>query len=413
MSGGRRTRTDEGGHVGVPAAADGERWARAAWSALIEPGDEIAGALVAELGAAAAWHWLVEVTAGAAEPSGVRADALPAAPGRARLARAVQRWSGRLPGLRAQGWGPDRPPPVGGGAVHVVVPGDPTWPTGLDDLGAAAPPCVWVRGELPAARDVGTRSRVVALVGARASTSYGDRVAVDLARGLVDARFAVVSGGAYGIDAMAHRGTLAAGGRTLVVLAGGVDRAYPAGNARLLEDAVTSGGALVAEVPPGSLPTRSRFLQRNRLIAAWASATVVVEAAWRSGALSTAHHATRTGRPVGAVPGPVTSMASTGCHRLLRDGIAVCVTDAAEVVELAGDVGPDAAPERAGERHALDGLDEGARRVHDALSPRSSRAVDVVARGAGLTPREATDALGLLELAGLAVRGCDGWRARP
>jgi DNA processing protein len=203
-----------------------------------------------------------------------------------------------------------------------------------------------------------------------------------------------------------------------VVLAGGVDRAYPAGNARLLEAAVDAGGALLSEVPPGSVPTRSRFLQRNRLIAAAGHATVVVEAAWRSGAMSTAHHAARLLRPVGAVPGPVTSMASAGCHRLLRDGVAVCVTDAAEVLELAGLMGSGlaavadaarSADERSARPH--DGLDPLALRVLDALSRRVPTDLDRVASVAGVTVAEARGAVGLLELDGWVVRRPTGWVA--
>lgn len=423
-------------------AADEERWARAAWSGLAEPGDVLAGVLVDALGAAEAWRWVVDeggplpaslpalptvgptsgpasgadsgAASGAASgrPAGRAAGSAAAPAAAARLARAVERWTPRARALREQGWSPAGPPPSAGavgagrGGVRVVVPGDDEWPAGLDDLGPAAPHCLWVRGHA----DAIASARSVALVGARAATAYGERVATDLAGGLVDAGFVVVSGGAYGIDAAAHRGVCVRAGRTVVVTAGGVDRAYPAGNARLVEEAVSCGGAVVAEVPPSSLPTRSRFLQRNRLIAALSAATVVVEAAWRSGALSTAHHAARLARPVGAVPGPVTSMASAGCHRLLRDGLAVCVTDAAEVIELAGALGSDAATEAPGAAHPLDGVDAAGRRVHDALSTRTPRAVDVVARAAGMTVAEATSALGLLELAGLARRDASGWR---
>jgi DNA processing protein len=228
----------------------------------------------------------------------------------------------------------------------------------------------------------------------------------------------VVSGGAYGIDAAAHRGAVARGGRTVVALAGGVDRAYPAGNARLLDAVVEAGGALLSEVPPGSLPTKSRFLARNRLIAAAGRATVVVEAAWRSGAMSTAHHAARLLRPVGAVPGPVTSMASAGCHRLLREGVAVCVTDVAEVRELAGVIGSGvlavaAAARSADDRAARpqDDLDPVSRRVLDALSRRATTELDQVASRAGVTVAETRGALGVLELGGWVTRRGAGWVA--
>ncbi|MCR6689637.1 DNA-processing protein DprA [Cellulomonas sp.] len=404
---------------GAAVVDEAERWARAAWSALAEPGDVVAGALVDALGAVEAWRWLLE----APHRPPAHLDGLGTELARGRLARAVERWSPRAAALASQGWGAAAPAPDvapfvapgtrgGSAAVRVLVPGDARWPVGLADLGAAAPACLWVRGDPDAlAAGADRPRRAVALVGARAATAYGERVVADLAGGLADAGVVVTSGGAYGIDAAAHRGALVRGGRTVVVAAGGVDRAYPAGNARLVEEAVATGGAVIGEVPPGALPTRSRFLQRNRLIAALSQVTVVVEAAWRSGALSTAHHAARLARPVGAVPGPVTSMASAGCHRLLRDGVAVCVTDAAEVLELAGPAGA-AAPEPGDPRgpRPLDGVGPREQRVHDALGTRRGRPLEEIARDARLTTRETATALGLLELAGAALRDASGWR---
>ncbi len=376
--------------------ADDERHARAVWSAAAEPGDRVAGALVRVLGPAGALGWVDRAARGAPDW-----EALPPLAGqdRMRLAGAAVRWAGRIAA----------PEPMldelarAGGAL--VVPGDDRWPEGFDDLGDGAPFALWCRGELPA-------GPAVAVVGSRASTHYGERVAWELAQGLVGRGVAVVSGGAYGIDAAAHRGALGGGGPTLVVLAGGVDRAYPVGNARLFEEALDAGGGIAAESPPGSLPTKSRFLQRNRLIAAIAGATVVVEAAWRSGALSTARHAADLLRPVGAVPGPVTSMASAGCHRLLREGAAVCVTDAAEVAELlpGGSPAQDRADGAGGGFDAPD-LDPLTVRVHDALSLRTGADVETVARRAGVEVNRARAALGILQMAGLAVRRSDGWRA--
>ncbi len=418
-------------------ADDEERRARAVWSATVEPGDQAAGALVHALGAAPAGAWVGAASRGAPDWT-----VLPGLSGtsRMRLLEAARRWVARAAAA-----------PVGDllaaldlACGALVVPGDDDWPTGMDDLGDAAPFALWIRGALPVGRPG------VAVVGSRASTSYGDRVAFDLAHGLVGRGAAVVSGGAYGIDAAAHRGAIAGDGPTVVVLAGGVDRGYPAGNARLFEEAVGAGGAVVSEMPPGALPTKSRFLQRNRLIAALTRATVVVEAAWRSGALSTAHHAADLMRPVGAVPGPVTSVASAGCHRLLREGAAVCVTDVDEVVELlpggraasrgvvvadggrgsVGDDRRDAGGEGrpgplavGGPGTAVDGreglvaaadapwLDPSCLRVHDALSLRAGTSVDVLARRADLDTDRVRSALGLLEMAGLAVRRDDGWRA--
>lgn len=378
-----------------PPVPDAVRLARAAWSRLVEPGDAVAGAVVAALGPCEALAWLRE--------SGPAPD-LASGEGRAgiALAAAAGRWRTRLPALD-----PARDlamlDRLGG---RLLVPEDPCWPRGLADLGAAAPMCLWVRGGVDDDALHAALGRSVAVVGARACTAYGEHVTAELAAGLAGQGWCVVSGGAYGVDAVAHRAALAVQGPTVAFLAGGVDRLYPAGNTDLLR-AVADGGALVAEVPPGSVPAKVRFLQRNRLIAAVARATVVVEAAWRSGALSTARHAAGLLRPVGAVPGPVTAASSAGCHRLLRDGAAVCVTDVAEVLEL---VGPTPAPEPEGDPRAEDGLGLVARRTLDALPLRRGAPEESVARAAGLTEREVRAALGRLELAGLACREGAAWR---
>jgi DNA processing protein len=366
--------------------------ARAAWSRLTEPGDTTAGALVAALGPEEALAWLRSDAAAAGVLPGLTdADA--------RLRTAAARWRTRLATLdprrelrileRLGGW--------------LLVPEAPGWPAGLDDLGPAAPMCLWVRGGGDAAALL---ARSIAIVGARACTAYGEHVTGELAAGVSEAGWTVVSGGAYGIDATAHRTALMCDQPTVAFLAGGVDRLYPAGNADLLAG-IAEAGVLVAEVPPGSVPAKARFLQRNRLIAAVSRATVVVEAAWRSGAASTARHAAELLRPVGAVPGPVTSAASAGCHRLIRDGCAVCVTDAAEVLEL---VGPVPAPEPAGPPRPGDDLPPAVRATLDALPVRRAADEESLARAAGLALREVRAALGRLELAGLARREGDRWR---
>jgi DNA processing protein len=433
--------------TGLAFDADDPLLAAAAWSRIAEPGDETAGTLIAHLGAAGALAWLVEragATAGRPpidlsdlrEPAGSRTSdtdgelprvsemsagqASPASdssgegvppreaqrPAARALAAAVARWSPRLEGLdpRRELRVLER---IGG---TLLLPDDARWPRGLDALGAAAPFALWVRGDADLAAAC---RRSVAVVGARASTSYGEHVTSQLAAGLADRGFTIVSGGAYGIDAVAHRGALLAAGATVAVMAGGVDRFYPQGNHDLLRR-VAETGAVVAEVPPGSAPFKQRFLARNRLIAAMTSATVVVEAAWRSGALSTARRAADLLRPVGAVPGPVTSMASGGCHQLLRDGVAACVTDAAEVAELAGAVGADMAPGRTGVAADTDGLDAVGRAVLDALPARDSAEIASLVRAAGRTLPEVLGALGILESRRLAETDGARWRrARP
>jgi DNA processing protein len=213
----------------------------------------------------------------------------------------------------------------------------------------------------------------------------------------------VISGAAYGIDGAAHRAALATGGHTIALLAGGVERPYPAGHASLIER-VAHAGAVASEVPCGSMPTKWRFLARNRLIAAMADATVVVEAGWRSGSLNTAAHAADLGRPLGAVPGAITSATSAGCHRLLREYGATCVTSASDVRELLG-----LAPETP---HEVDGrprTDERTR-VRDALSTRAWRDAAEVARRSGMAADDVEGHLGVMLLEGRVDRDERGWR---
>jgi len=402
---------------GLPFDPGDPALARAAWSRLAEPGDAVAGTLVAHLGAEAALGWVVDAVQDPARAlRGATLEPLGTEVAADRLMEAVARWAPRLERLD-----PRRELRVLerlGGAL--LVPGDPRWPACLAALGPQEPFALWVRGEADLAA---LADRSVALVGARASTAYGDHVAADVAAGLADRGFTVVSGGAYGIDAAAHRGAVAGGAPTVAVLAGGVDRLYPPGNQDLLRRLADGAGAVVSEVPPGSAPFKQRFLARNRVIAALSSATVVVEAAWRSGALSTARHATRLLRPLGAVPGPVTSGTSTGCHALLRDGAAVCVTDAAQVAELAGPYGgpdpgtpepvpgPDApASSRRRTPAEVEALGGRAVRVWDSLPARGAAALDALARTAGLAPGETLAGLGTLELHGLASQDSGRWR---
>ena len=327
-----------------------------------------------------------------------------------RLTEALNRWAPRVPDLA-----PDRDlATIGRTGGELLIPEDPRWPEALRDLGLGMPLCLWARGGV--GEGLPPRSRTAAVVGSRDSTGYGMSVAGDLAAGLVTRGWTVVSGGAYGIDAQAHRAALATGGTvkvpTIAVMACGADRYYPAGNEDLLREVVRRG-VLLSEVPPGSSPTRWRFLQRNRIIAALSAVTVVVEARWRSGALNTAHHAAALGREVGAVPGSVYSANSAGCHRLLRDGSAVCVTDAAEVIELAGPIGgdsssADAPPEAdapSGQPAAVhDGLTVEDLLLLDALPLRRGSPVEKLASVAGLSVPAVRAGLARLELEDLAVR---------
>ena len=214
---------------------------------------------------------------------------------------------------------------------EMVVPGDMSWPTALNDLGYQAPYVIWAKGDL--SQLAVTPHSLVAITGARASTRYGQQVAEDIAGGLAHDRYVCVAGGAYGIEALAHRSALAAGGNTISVLASGIDRTYPAGHADLFER-IEQRGLIMSEVPPGLGPTRQRFLDRARLIAALSGTTVVVEAGARSGSLEVARQAQNLGRTVGAVPGPITSAASYGSNLLIQTGSAKLVTSAEEVKQL-------------------------------------------------------------------------------
>ena len=267
-----------------------------------------------------------------------------------------------------------------------------------------APLALWVIGPL---RLDDVAERAVAIVGTRACTAYGEYVAADLSAGLAEYDVAVVSGGAYGIDGAAHRAALAADGVTVAVLAGGVDVLYPAGHSALLHRVATHG-LLVSEYPPGVRPARHRFLTRNRLVAALSGATVVVEAGIRSGAASTAAWARALGRVVCAVPGPITSAASTGCHILLQAG-AELVTRADEVREIIGRAG-EFAGEQPRPADVLDALTDTERRVYEALPGRGARTPDEIAVASGLPATEVLGPLAMLEIAGLIERHEGRWR---
>lgn len=297
-----------------------DRAARAALTRLFEPRDRVGSALVTEHGS----HEALRIAIGAKQAhifGDITAD---------ELAEALSRWAPRIHGLA-----PEQDlaniERLGGG---FLTPEDDLWPVGLNDL-QDAPLGLWYRGDI--SRGIPDASKSVALVGSRDSTAYGASITADLANGLAQRGICVISGLGYGIDAHSHRAALAGsrgdGLATIAVMAGGLDRDYPSGNADLAA-AVRSNGLTLSELPPGTAPTRYRFLARNRIIAALAGVTCVVEARWRSGALNTAHHAVEMGRQLAAIPGSVHSANSAGCHRLLKEGIAVLVTDTGELTDL-------------------------------------------------------------------------------
>jgi DNA protecting protein DprA len=213
--------------------------------------------------------------------------------------------------------------------ARLITPDDEDWPEQLNDL--AAPPIgLILKGNINALHQPS-----LAIVGTRNPTSYGARIAGEFAAGFADREWAIVSGGAYGIDSYAHKGALIAEGVTVAVVASGIDINYPAGNTRLFAE-ICESGAMVTEFMPGHKALPNRFLTRNRLIAALSKATLVVEAAFRSGSLRTARDAAEIFRPVMAIPGPITSPTSEGCHRLIGERAAEIVTSVADAVEFVG-----------------------------------------------------------------------------
>jgi DNA processing protein len=373
--------------------------ARVALACLVEPGSGEISTLVAERGPVGALDALVAGTV-ATQVAGA-AQARLAETGARDIAEAALARTHRL-------------------GARVVIPEDDEWPVQLADLCRISQPggqrvdrdtyppvCLWVRGTPPLAATLETS---VSVVGARAATSYGTHVATELGYGLANRGWAVVSGGAYGIDAAAHRGALAAGGITAAVLACGVDRAYPLGHANLF-DRIVENGLLISEWPPGAAPHRHRFLIRNRVIAALSRGTVIVEAGARSGARQTFGRAALLGRALLAVPGPVTSAMSVGCHQLLRYGGARPVTSYAEVLEEVGRIGDDLAPVPHGPERPLDLLGPELARVLDGVPLRGAADAGQIAASAGVPLRDALRALPALESAGLVVVKDGGYAA--
>ena len=321
-----------------PTAAD--RRARLVLHHASEPGDALLCRLVARFGAP---------TVASAILSGSAADLLPAHEEESAADRAALISRANTLQTRCYRADPDADLAVAAKTgARYVIPADEHWPTALDDLGDAAPLGMWFLGS---ADLVAASKRGVSIVGARIATGYGMHVAGELAAGLAERGWAVISGAARGIDGAAHRGALAARGVTVAALACGIDLVYPAGHEALI-GAIASDGLVLSELPPGTSVSRFRFLDRNRVIAALGLGTVVVEAAARSGSLVTARLADGLGRPVLAMPGPVTSEASEGTHQLIRDG-ALLVTRAAEVIEHLGDLGADLADPSTGSPHQL------------------------------------------------------------
>lgn len=377
-----------------------EVFSRAVWSLITEPGDSFAAALISTLGAKGAleaelaranvkqYIKLIK-DAGFDDKSGERFKNLETL-----VPDARERWQPRLKLARVE----SMLAVARNCKAKLVTPNSAAWPDQLEDLNLGLPHCLWMRGKPDT---LGSLGQSLALVGARQATSYGEWVTTEIVSAAASQNIAIVSGGAYGIDAMAHRSALATKTPTVAIMAGGVDRLYPSGNSEMLSR-VMQHGLVISEQAPGSNPTKWRFLQRNRLIAALSTATVVVEAGKRSGAINTAHHAVELNRPLGVVPGPLSSPTSVGCHNLIRENVDSLLTSAQDAISLVtGACQPELFEERL-------------------IGPLETRALDAMGRTqvlepeiatrAGLTARELITALGRLQLLGLVAQGERGWR---
>ena len=376
-----------------------EDFASAAWTTIVEPGDELAGLLRLTLGAKRSLDELIN------RASAARMAALVLATPQRDLALA--RFGTLVPALNDafERWLPRLSKTTLENAIKVaaisgarfVSTESEDWPSSLADLGLGMPAGLWVRG------DLSRLGSAASIVGSRTSTPYGAWVCAEFVEQLAERSMGTVSGGAFGIDAAVHRSAVALSAPTFAVMAGGVDQFYPSSNADLLRQ-VVEVGAVMSELPPGARPTRWRFLQRNRVIAALGKATLVIEAGHRSGAINTANHALSIDRPVGCVPGPINQSTSDGCHRLIRDGLAQLVASPSHLFELLGVQVDEKALEP-----SLGALET---RTLDVLSQRF-QSQRVLLERAGLTSLELGIALGALELAGRAERNGQGyWRKR-
>lgn len=390
--------------------------ARLIWSQLVEPGDVLAGQLIAELGAAQSLRLL---RGGHQSPQerlwrelALRDSSLAAEGQEAKtiavIRESAERWLQRdnnaklLRDLKTwrqlSGW--------------VIGPSSSLWPETLHDLGFAAPICLWGRGS---AETLERLSQSVAIVGSRNTTTYGSWITRELATRLAEDGFCIVSGGAYGIDAFAHEAVVVLAESqletprdaascpalsTVAVMAGGADRLYPIGNTKLLTQ-VMNHGCVISELPPGNAPTKWRFLQRNRLIAALGQAVVVVEMAYRSGALNTVHHALEIGRRVIAVPGSILSPTSQGCNQVIQEGKAEPATSFDQLLQLAkGELG---------EVENSPKLSATQSRVLDFVS-NQLKSVSAIAQLSGTGQTETQGTLAELELLGYVCRQNGKWK---
>lgn len=353
------------------------------WSCLVEPGDRVSGKMRTEFGNQEA---LKKLLGKDVSPfSELSSDD---------LASAYERW---LPRYRADLLEVTLAK-AARNDMQLLLPTDPDWPERLNVLESYGPALLWYRGNIQHFQSL---NRAVGIVGSRTITSYGQKVTADLVSTLVRESAAVISGGALGVDAVAHRVALAQKGLTVSVMAGSLDNLYPSGNWQLFEE-IAHSGLLISEMPPDAKPTRWRFLQRNRLIAALSEAVVVTEAGWRSGSINTASHANELGKRVFAIPGSISNPSSAGCNRLIRDQMAELLLDVEDIsLELGWKASKLLSEEPFGSLEL---------RILDVLTTKEQDLATISAK-AGLAEQDSRLGLGGLQLANSAKRGeKGGWK---
>lgn len=365
--------------------------AAATWSLLCEPGDSVAGMLRRILGVEESLFEIRRAKSAKDILPLLHEDFFRAPQFISTLEDSLECWQRRLATVNV-----DRAIETLKSLDGFLLSSDsPLWPRGLVDLGDSAPSVLWVLGN----QNVFENSSTISVVGSRVASGYGLEITRDLVSAAVRNGFVTISGGALGIDACAHKSALLAGGKTIAVMAGGLDRLYPPRNLDLFEE-IKVTGAVISEMPPGTAPARWRFLQRNRLIAAVGQATVVVEAGFKSGSINTAGHANELDRPVGTVPGPINSTRSAGCHRLIKERRAELICTPADLEELLG--------VRNQSLTTNTGLSGSQTRVLDSFGY-FEQGIERVAAISGMTLSEAGLALESLARLGLVIPTSSGW----
>jgi DNA processing protein len=365
--------------------------AAATWSLLCEPGDSVAGMLRRVLGVEESLYEIRRVKYAKDLLPLLPTDTFRAPQFVSTLEDSLECWKRRLSIVNVEK-AIETLSTLNGTLLSAE---SPLWPQGLMDLGDSAPSVLWVLGQAKALQN----QKTLSIVGSRIASRYGLEVTKDLVKAAVSRKYLIVSGGALGIDSSAHKNALSFGGKTIAIMAGGLDRLYPSKNLDLFQE-IQQSGAVISEMPPGTAPARWRFLQRNRLIAAIGQATLVVEAGFRSGSINTAGHANDLDRPVGAIPGPINSTRSAGCHRLIKERRAELISTPSDLEELLGIDSKEFASEI-----NLSGLQT---RALDSCGS-FEQGVERVAQISGMTLNETGFALESLSRLGLVMQTSNGW----